>query len=722
MKRMVSLCLTAALAAGLALPAGAAELTQDQRLTQVTQAVKDVLELDTSAYDNFYGECYDQRLVSQWSLTWEGPEGRLSVDALEDGTVIWYSLYQEEGGETGLPGYPSGDAAQVQAAAQAFVDKVLEPGLETAPLEEAGGSVQLGQDEYRFTGDILFHGLPSPLSCSVTVDSGTNQVVRFSRDTSYGLYMGEVPSSTPAVDSAAAAESLKSSLSLKLEYVTSEEDEHQAVLRYLPGSRDEFYVDARTGELVNLTELEEKMLDGGVGMGGNAAGDSSTEESTPSAPSPENGLSQAEQEGIQKLEGVLSSGELDGRLRAVTEYGLKGFTLASASYRLVEAGEDREEQVLCTLRYTKTAGDETASRTFTVDARTGAVESLRSYLPWSEDQRAAVTQTQAQEKAEAFLSAFCPGQFSHLALYTAPDPEDEARASYTFTFARQENGYFFPDHFYEVGVSAEDGSVCALSYLYEEDVVFDSPEGIISQQQALDAWMDTYAVTLGYLQVPEELSAGDPEAAPYLQLGLKAFYVLKLGYGLEREGYCPGIDAKTGVPVQGESDPAGGLAYSDLSGHWARETVEALAAYSVGYEGGTFAPGQAMTQFDLVALLFSVENYPLDPAAATQEERDAAYSAAYRMGALTPAERSDGAPLTRSQAVKLLLSAEGLGQVAQLADVFACNYTDAEQIAPEDWGFACLAQGIGMTGDAWAGSRTITRAEGAVMLHKLLAW
>ena len=378
----------------------------------------------------------------------------------------------------------------------------------------------------------------------------------------------------------------------------------------------------------------------------------------------------------------------------MTEYGLKGFTLASASYRLVEAGEGREEQVLCTLRYTKTAGDETASRTFTVDARTGAVESLRSYLPWREDQRAAVTQTQAQEKAEAFLSAFCPGQFSHLALYAAPDPEDEARASYTFTFARQENGYFFPDHFYEVGVSAEDGSVCALSYLYEEDVVFDSPEGIISQQQALDAWMDTYAVTLGYLQVPEELSAGDPEAAPYLQLGLKAFYVLKLGYGLEREGYCPGIDAKTGAPVQGESAPAGGLAYSDLSGHWARETVEALAAYSVGYEGGTFAPGQAMTQFDLVALLFT----------------------------LTPAERSDGAPLTRSQAVKLLLSAEGLGQVAQLADVFACNYTDAEQIAPEDWGFACLAQGIGMTGDAWAGSRTITRAEGAVMLHKLLAW
>ena len=127
MKRTVSLLLAAALAGSLALPASAAEPTQDQRLAQVTQAVKDVLDLDTSAYDSFSGECYDQRLVSQWSLVWNGPAGSLSIDALEDGTVIWYSLSEETGPEYGLPGYPSGDPAQAQAAAQAFVDKVLEP-------------------------------------------------------------------------------------------------------------------------------------------------------------------------------------------------------------------------------------------------------------------------------------------------------------------------------------------------------------------------------------------------------------------------------------------------------------------------------------------------------------------------------------------------------------------------------------------------------------------
>ena len=716
MKRTVSLLLAAALAGSLALPASAAEPTQDQRLAQVTQAVKDVLDLDTSAYDSFSGECYDQRLVSQWSLVWNGPAGSLSIDALEDGTVIWYSLSEETGPEYGLPGYPSGDPAQAQAAAQAFVDKVLEPGLESAALELSGSAGRLGQNTFRFTGDILFHGLPSPLSCSVTVDGESGQVTRFSRDTSYGLYMGGVPSPTPAVNSGTAAERLKTSLSLKLEYVLSEEDGNRAVLRYLRDGRDEYYVDAQTGELVNLTELEGQLLDGG--MGGAADEDSTAG----SAPSLDNGLSQAEQEGIQKLDGVLSSQTLDKQLREVPAYGLTGYTLDSAAYRLVEASENQKEQVLCTLRYTRAGGGEQAARTFTVDARTGAVEDLWSYLPWEEGQTPSLTQAEAQARAEEFLADFCPDRAAGLALYRGPNPDRGAGAQYIFTFARQENGYFFPEHAYEVAVSAEDGSVCGLSYFYEEDVTFDSPEGIVTQQQALDAWMDTYAVVLGYLQVPEALRENDPEAAPYLQLGLKAFYVLKLGYGLERDGACAGIDARTGQPVWLETGGNAGPAYSDVTGHWAEDFIQRLAQYGVGYDGGVFAPGQAMTQWDMTALLFSVENYPLDPAAATAEERDEAYSAAYRAGVLTPAERSDSAPLTRSGAVKLLLNAEGLGRAAQMTDIFACNYADAEQIAPEDWGYACLAQGIGMVGSRWDGSRPVTRAEAAVMLHNLLSW
>ena len=715
MKRTAALILAAALAASLVLPAAAAdESTQDARLAQVTQAVKDTLDLDTSEYSTFYGNCYDQALVSQWSLYWEGSAGTLSIDALEDGTITGYYLSQEEAGSTGLPSYPSGDPAQARETAQAFLDKVLRPDVESVELGEPDGGETLGESDCSFSGNLLFYGLPSPLSFFITVDREINQVVRFSRDPAYSAYFGEIPAAAPGVEQDEAAQALKSalSLSLKLEYVLPEDGGTQAVLRYVPDSRDEYYVDAQTGALVNLTELEAKL--GDMGMGGG----SSSEDSA--AGTPENSLSQAEQEGIQKLEGVMSKETLDGQLRAVAQYGLEDYTLSSASYRLIEATETQEEQVLCTLRYLLPGTDETASRTVTVDAKTGQVEDLWSYLPWDEDQKPSLTQAEAQTQAEAFLQSFCPDRSAKLALYQGP--QGEVQSTYFFTFARQENGYFFPEHFYGVEVSAEDGSICGLSYSYDDGVTFDSPDGIVSAQAALDAWMDTYTVTLGYLQVPETLSAGDPEAAPYLQLGLTAFYRLKLGYGLDREGFYLGVDAKTGQPVQWETGGASGLTYSDLSGHWAQGAVEALARYNVGYDGGTFAPGQAMTQWDMVALLFSVENYPLDPAAATQQERDMAYAAAYRTGALTRAQRQDDAPLTRSQAVKLLLNAEGLKAAAQLTGIYTCSYTDKAAIPSEDLGYAALAQGIGMVQGTWAGDRTATRAEGAVMLHKLLGW
>lgn len=72
--------------------------------------------------------------------------------------------------------------------------------------------------------------------------------------------------------------------------------------------------------------------------------------------------------------------------------------------------------------------------------------------------------------------------------------------------------------------------------------------------------------------------------------------------------------------------------------------------------------------------------------------------------------------------MKLLLNAEGLKAAAQLTGIYTCSYTDKSSIPSEDLGYAALAQGVGMVQGAWAGDRTATRAEGAVMLHKLLAW
>ena len=506
-KKLLALLLCAALLCGASLPALGAEGTADAQLSQVTQAVKDVLGLDTTAYGSFQGERYEGALAPTWSLSWSGDAGSLYIEALEDGKILSYSLVEAQteesyGGRESLPALPQGDEDAALAAAQAFLGQVLEAGLETAGDLETGSAPSLYGDSYRFTGTILLRGLPSPLRFSVTVRGSDCTVTRFSRDALETSCLGGVPAAAAETGEAEAAALLESTLSLRLEYVLPEAESTHAVLRYLPDPSHEFYVDGETGELVDLTELRQKMY-------GGASGGEAPEESAPSADADAGNaaLTPAEQEGIQKLEGVLSSQALDQRLREEDAYGLGRYELVNASYRLIEGEEDQEDRVECTLRYSRTGEDGTWGRTFTVDARTGEVASLWSSAPWDEDREPALTEEEAQARAEAFLQSFAGDRWEHLALY------EGARAAlldggtgnapfYTFTFARQENGYFFPTHSYTVGIDAADGSVSSLAFQYEEDVTFDDPQGIVDAEAALDAWMGTYDVALGYLYVP----------------------------------------------------------------------------------------------------------------------------------------------------------------------------------------------------------------------------
>ena len=725
MKKLLSLLLSVLLLTGAALPAAAAEEADaDAKLAEITQSVKDTLSLDTDGYSYFEGNYSDQELASLWDLYWDGESGSLSVTALEDGTITSYYLYDNEvdsASPQGLPTFPQGDPGAAMAAAQAFLDKVLVQGTESVVLEDPGEPTSLNSTTFRFSGTILLNGLPSPLSYSLTVRASDNQVTRFWRDAPETTFLGEIPGADAEATPAEAAAALKSTLSLRLEYILPNSDSTQAVLCYLPNAGHEFYVDAGSGELVDLTALEEKMFRSPA-MGGAAAdtGDATAE-------SAENGLSAAEQAGIAQMEGVLSAQALDSALRAVTEYGLAGYELISSRFSMGQVEEDGEAPVTCYLRYSRSADEGVYSRSFTVDARTGEVQYLSSYIPWSEDDQAVLTQAEAQAKAEAFLKARFGDRYSHLALYETPGQEavpldsDASVSAWSFRFARQENGYFFPDQYFTVRVDSTDGSVCGLSYYYDEAVTFDLPADILSAEAALDAWMDTYTVTLGYLLVPEELSGSDPVSPRLEQMGLQAHYHLKLGYGLEREDVLQGIDAESGEPVgyawQSED---GGLTYSDIAGTWAEADVLRLAQFNIGYAGGVFQHTKELTQWDLVCLLYSLDLYPLDPAAATEAERDSAYAAAYRMGALSPAERDDEVVLTRSQLVRCLLDAAGYGSVARLEGIFTCSYADRASIPAGELGYAALAQGLGLISGTYNGTAAATRGQAAAMLCRLM--
>lgn len=717
MKRYFSLFLSALLLLTLGTPALAEEEKTDQRLAQVAAQAKKSLGIG-DGYEEFYGELWENELAPVWSLTWEREEDSLHVTAAGSGKVLSYSLSEntDTSARTFPPSFPALTTEQARARAEAFLKQVLDSPLESAVFSENSYS-RLESGTCRFSGRILLGGLPSPLSFSITVRSSDGAITHFSRDSLEGSVIGSVPSASPAAGHADAGALLRSTLALRLEYVLDEEGK-TASLRYLPEPGDDYFVDAQSGKLVNLSELytqAQKRAPAGGGYLDTAA-------AAPEA-AMDNGLTQAEQEGVAKLEGVLSKEALDKKVRETAALGLKAYTLASASYSLDQETDD----VSARLSYVRRDGDDgTWRRTVTCDARSGALIAVYSSAPYAEKRTAAVGEDEAKKTAEAFLSGLWGEEFAASQLYRAESWDQKASygAAHAFTYAQQENGYFCPENSLSVAVDITDGSISALSRQWTAGVRFDDAGGIVDEAAALDAWFDHYSVTLSYQNIPVklDLSREDPLAASLLEMGYEYFYELKLAYTLEEpEGQMSvGVDAKTGKVIT--RDSGGGetaLRYSDLEGSWARKPLEALAEYGIGWSGGVCLPKKELTQIDLLALLVSADGYRYDE---ENGDADGLYRRAYQLGILTPAARQDQKRLTRGETVQLLLDGAGYGGTARLRGIFTCSYADRESIPADLLGYAALAQGLGIVNKdvSFEAGRTATRAEAAVMLYNFM--
>ncbi|NLF34739.1 MAG: S-layer homology domain-containing protein, partial [Clostridiales bacterium] len=123
-------------------------------------------------------------------------------------------------------------------------------------------------------------------------------------------------------------------------------------------------------------------------------------------------------------------------------------------------------------------------------------------------------------------------------------------------------------------------------------------------------------------------------------------------------------------------------------------------------------------------LLVSTRGWQVNPGEADEALRDEVYQAAYSMGILTRAQRNDNAAVTRAELTKLLLDGAGYSEVAALKDIFKCNFSDQAAIPAEYYGYAALAQGLGLVSGDGAGrfapGRAAIRAEAAVMLYNLM--
>lgn len=716
-KRILSILLTSLLLCSAVAPGIAAEGGDSaDRLAAVTGKVKNTLGLDTQRYQDFSGQLTEGGLAPTWRLSWSGEDGSLEITASESGKILSYSRYSEDEDRGSAPlSLPKTDPDKAKAAAKAFLDRVL-GSAETVDLDASASEPNyLRETRNYFRGTILLHGLPSPLNFSLTVRTSDYAVIQFRRDTLETGYMGTLPAASFRMRQSAAEPLLRGTLSLRLEYVL-EEGEKTAVLRYLPNRTDSFYVDDASQKLVNLTRLYEELGEGG--SSGSSRDEAAPDPSVSAGADSNGGLTQAEQLGADKLKGTLPKETLDQRARSIEQLGLNSYTLASVSYWEEELEKDAPI-ITARLSYAKREGEETRRRVVTLNAKTGALIEVSSSRPWDrEDCR--VSEDTARKTAEAFLAARQGEWFSQCEAYSG-DPgytkEDGRYGTWNFQYARKVNGYFFPDNQFSIGIDTADGSVSSYSQTWSADVQFADADGIVSMEQAVQAYFKTFQVSKGYVAVPQKLDLSDPEYAPLAEMDYRVFNSLKLGWQLTApERSVRGIDAKTGKPVFWTGAERGALEYSDLAGSQAKRAAETLAKYGIGYGGGKLEPGKKLTQLDLVVLLASTQGSVTEPENLA-DDADRLYRIAYSMGMLRREERNDSQLLSRMDLIKYLLDAGGYGPAARLQGIYRTDFSDEAEIPAQILGYAALAQAMGVVqGDKLNPGQSVTRGDAVILL------
>lgn len=730
-RRLFAALLTLGMSLSLAGPALAVE-SADARLAKVTLAVKGTLGVD-DGYTQFYGEPSETSLGTTWSLRWSDDTRTLNVSATEEGKVLSMSYWDEEPAyvyrATGYgPKFPAMTAAQAKTYAQAFLDKVLTTG-ETALFNDSERD-SLSATSYTFGGTILLNDTDSPLTFRVRVRLSDGMVTSFSRG-DVSQYVGGLPAPDTVTTAEKAGELLAGPFELYVEYVWDSERE-MAVLRYLPKARDDYYVDAATGELVTLTELR-ALLNRQYAAGADNMKNEAAADTMLFAPEAGPTLTEAELAGVAKLEGVMTQEALGALVKGYKALGLDTFELVGATFSvytpeipvIAENGEptgetqEGESQVTARLTFARNTEEGIARRYVTLDAKTGELFSMWGYNPYV-DAEPVLTQDKAQETGLAFLKELWPNELAKTEVYTSFDASYRSD-SFTSTLAQKENGYFYPNNSLTVSVDAGTGAVMAFSKSFDDTVTFESPAGMISMEEALEIWADSFPVEFGYQEVPVALDLLGDEVMPLRNDGYTYYNALKPGYVYgEREGWYSGVNAIGGTLAGTAYEKEEPMAYDDIDGHWAQDILNQLALYQVGWQGGKALPEQALTQAAYLELLASSEGYHY-----AAGDLDSLYQYAVRRGFLTEEERDEDKTVTRGEMVKMLLDCLGYKEFANLPGIFRCDFTDAGEIPEALMGYAAISQALGLMdgGDAGAFGAHIpaTRAQAAALLWKYMS-
>ena len=736
LKRVLALFIALALFAGV--PAALADEPLTDAMTRVTLAAVEALDIPDT-YDEFSGDLYEGR----WSLNWSGEAGfaRALVDA--DGQVMNYyrydnrEIYDRGGFSASFPKY---GPEELKKTADAFLSRVItRPGWSWTLKDIQPSLIRSAYDAARVNGTLLLGGVETDISFTLAIDPSSLQVNSFYRSDAYAEYtqsedagteyfgrkgesffhadascggadgmqpkalrdwagLGMRPCPVCVADEAAKAAAQKTLLAaLGMEavyYVTDEKD--MARLVYVRTDRTPLAVRLSDGKLVDWTKDEvvftaEAAMDEDAGLAEMKVSGRS--------------LTETEKSGIQLYEGAVPTAELDARLRAMPELGLKDTdVLERADYSV------NDKKPCAYLVYRRDLNDGEVWRNFTLDALTGRITTLYSYS--SEYARTGGkpdTQTW-QGTADAFINAYY-GEYAGMLRLTSSDadaPLGSREATVSYTYTRQHEGFLFRGNSVTVRVDPADGSVCGFMLNWNDGQEFYSADkdALIGEEKAARLWNSPSGEPeprLMYLSVPVKAEDG------------KVTYALTLCWQFVRDESVYAVDAVTGEAYGSKPDTDSRFTYPESAGMLYENEVRLLGGYGVGLSECGFTASDLCTPEALMHRVLQAGGIETGD----RMEPDALRRLFRNLYGRLP-EAQDG-HISRGELARVMAEAAGYGQAAKLTGIYASSAADWDTVPEELKGSLAIAGALGLIGQTETGFDWQSPALAADAAHAVYA-
>lgn len=638
----------------------------DRKLEELILMVKDLFNI-SDEYDEFNSHVSSYDGNTQFYLNWSDTKEKLnhiSVNIDIDGNIISYSSYPAKYEEPSqkLPVFSEDEAEKI---ARDFISKIDKEIFESSKLLPDNNPKNTYDANYYFTFVRYVNNIPyGQNSVVVNVNKFTGEVSSYYANWDREL---EFPLPNKIISHDEGKKAFSNDIGLNLIYKTNRyfplpvdtKDESNYYLAYslLHTNRA---IDAFTGKAIPMDiydvfyDMKEARTMEGVGGGG---------------------LTPAEREAVDKLAGLLDEKAAEKKAREILKID-KEYELNSKNlYKNYKNPEDYTwylyfQKQIDTDRYTYID--------IGIDAKTGELINFYKMLQYDENAKSKINRENALELAKEYIKEIQPDKFNDLELIEDFYEKDN-QLNYSFQFIRKTSGIYIENDRMFIGVDGVNGEIYSYSFDWYKGEL-PSADNIIPLDEAYEILWNEIGLELNYVKTYDYTNSNKPEAE------------IKLVYSLKKDKPAI-ISASTGEILDYSGKPfrqTKAISYIDLDDSYAKDKIETLGQYGVGFYEDEFRPKEKINQRDFIYLLWKTMNqYRINDIS----DEDL-YKEFISMGYMKEVEKNPDQKVTKEEAIKYIIRIMNLDKVAEIEGIYKDIFQDSGDISKGYKGYMNIAYGL----------------------------